>query len=78
LGADGSERVAKFESLRDLYKAHSQAAHKGTLKQELLVLLCHKIANYGMWPIPDSSWGRQWICGPRRVWRRVLLSSSNI
>jgi hypothetical protein len=36
LGADGSERVAKFESLRDLYKAHSQAAHKGTLKQELL------------------------------------------
>jgi hypothetical protein len=44
----------------------------------LLVLLCHKCSNGGMKTIPDSFWGRRWICGPRRVWRRVLSGMSSI
>jgi len=43
-----------------------------------LVLLCHKRMNCGKQPIPDSFWGLRWISGPRRVWRRVLLSISSI
>jgi hypothetical protein len=39
LATNGSDRLAKFESFRALYRARSQAAHTGTLKPGLLARL---------------------------------------